>query len=101
MLAAKSMGIASLSDANLALVESSHLEDVARRRAIHVNGESDRVFRERSKALRSNQDSRRDLLADTDRIFQRRTNSGVNAQPSSHFRNSDRKSALQGFVTMI
>jgi galactokinase len=54
MLAAKSMGIASLRDASLALVESAHLEDLTRRRALHVIGESDRVLRG-VQALRSNQ----------------------------------------------
>jgi galactokinase len=54
MLAAQSMGIASLRDASLALVESSPLEDVTRRRALHVIGENDRVLRG-VQALRANQ----------------------------------------------
>jgi galactokinase len=54
MLAAQSMGVRSLRDANLALLESSYLEDVTRRRALHVIGESDRVLRG-VQALRSNQ----------------------------------------------
>jgi galactokinase len=54
MLAAQLMGVASLRDANLALVESSHLEDVTRRRALHVIGESERVLRG-VQALRANQ----------------------------------------------
>ena len=54
MLAAKSMGVASLRDATLAQVESSDLEDVTRRRALHVIGENDRVLRG-VQALRSNQ----------------------------------------------
>ena len=39
------MGVASLREASLAPVENSHLEDVSRRRALHVIGESDRVLR--------------------------------------------------------
>jgi len=54
MLAAKLMGLASLRDANLALLESSSLEDVIRRRALHVIGESERVLRG-VQALRANQ----------------------------------------------
>src|SRR3984957_7712015 len=54
MLAAESMGIASLRDASLALVESSPLEDVTRRRALHVIGENDRVLRG-VQALQANQ----------------------------------------------
>ena len=54
LLAAKLMGVASLREASLALVENSHLEDVTRRRALHVIGESDRVLRG-VQALRANQ----------------------------------------------
>jgi galactokinase len=54
MLAAKAMGIASLRDADLALLESFPLEDVIRRRALHVIGENDRVLRG-VQALLSNQ----------------------------------------------
>jgi len=45
MLAAKSMGIASLREANLALLEGSQLEDVIRRRALHIIGELKRCVR--------------------------------------------------------
>jgi galactokinase len=44
-VAAKSMGVASLRDANMALLESAHLEDVIFRRALHIIGENDRVLR--------------------------------------------------------
>src|ERR1700688_4108991 len=54
LLAAKLMGVASFREASLALVENSHLEDVTRRRALHVIGESDRVLRG-VQALRVNQ----------------------------------------------
>jgi galactokinase len=54
MLAAKSMGVASLRDANLALLEISPLDDVTRRRALHIIGENDRVLRG-VQALRSKQ----------------------------------------------
>jgi galactokinase len=54
LLAAKSMGVASLRDADLALLASSHLEDVVSRRALHIIGENGRVLRG-VQALRSNQ----------------------------------------------
>jgi galactokinase len=54
MLAAKVMGVASLRDANLALLESAPLDDLTRRRALHIIGENDRVLRG-LQALRSNQ----------------------------------------------
>jgi galactokinase len=44
-VAAKSMGVASLRDANMVLLESAHLEDVISRRALHIIGENDRVLR--------------------------------------------------------
>jgi galactokinase len=52
--AAQAMGVASLRDANLALLEGSHLEDVVYRRALHIIGENDRVLHG-VQALRSNQ----------------------------------------------
>jgi galactokinase len=54
MLAAKSMGIGSLREGNLALLENAHLEDVTRRRALHIIGENERVLRG-VEALRLNQ----------------------------------------------
>lgn len=53
MLAAKSIGVASLRDASLAQLESAHLEEVTRRRALHIVGENDRVL-QGVQALRSN-----------------------------------------------
>jgi galactokinase len=44
-VAAKLMGVASLRDANMVLLESSHLEEVIFRRALHIIGENDRVLR--------------------------------------------------------
>ena len=44
-VAAKSMGVASLRDANMVLLENAHLEDVIFRRALHIIGENDRVLR--------------------------------------------------------
>ena len=52
--AAKSMGVASLRDANMDMLESAHLEDVISRRALHIIGENDRVLRG-VQALRSRQ----------------------------------------------
>src|ERR1700722_18287508 len=54
MLAAKLMDVASLRDASLAQVESSLLEDITRRRALHIIGENDRVLRG-VQALKANQ----------------------------------------------
>src|ERR1700693_2413616 len=54
MLAAKLMGVASLRQATLSLLEGSDLEDVTRRRALHIIGENDRVLRG-VQALRSSQ----------------------------------------------
>jgi len=54
MLAAQLMDVASLRDASLAQVESSLLEDITRRRALHIIGENDRVLRG-VQALKANQ----------------------------------------------
>jgi galactokinase len=45
MLAAKLMGVKSLRDANAQLVQRATLDDVIRRRALHIIGENDRVLR--------------------------------------------------------
>jgi len=52
ILAAKSLGVASLRDVTPALVESADLNDVIRRRALHITEENERVV-EGVRALRS------------------------------------------------
>jgi galactokinase len=77
MLAAKSMGLRSLRDANLDLLEASHLPDVTRRRALHIIGENDRVLRG-VQALRSNQ-----LEAFGELMFASHSSSRVNFENST------------------
>jgi galactokinase len=77
MLAAKLLGVVSLREANLALVESSLLEDVTRRRALHVVGESDRVLRG-VQALRANQ-----LAAFGELMFASHLSSQINFENST------------------
>ena len=54
LLAAKAMAVASLRDANLTLLKNAPLDEVTRRRALHIIGENDRVLRG-VEALRSQQ----------------------------------------------
>jgi galactokinase len=54
MLAAKAMGVTSLREASLAQLEAAHLDDVTRRRALHIIGENERVLKG-VQALSSNQ----------------------------------------------
>jgi galactokinase len=77
MLAAKSMGVASLRDATLAQLESAHLDEATRRRALHVIGESDRVL-QGVRALRSSQ-----LQAFGELMFASHVSSKVNFENST------------------
>src|ERR1700730_862443 len=77
MLAAKSMGVASLRDANLALLEISPLDEVTRRRALHIIGENDRVL-QGVQALRSSQ-----LQAFGELMFASHVSSKVNFENST------------------
>jgi galactokinase len=77
MLAAKAMGLTSLRQASLESLETFHLEDVIRRRALHIIGESDRVLRG-VQALRSGQ-----LQAFGELMFASHESSRVNFQNST------------------
>ncbi|MBV8376571.1 MAG: galactokinase [Verrucomicrobia bacterium] len=79
MLAAKSLGIKSLRDATLAQLESVPLDEVTRRRAIHVVGESDRVL-QGVQALRSNR-----LQAFGDLMFASHVSSQINFENSTSY----------------
>ena len=79
MRAAKSMGVTSLREANLAQLEGAHLDDVTRRRATHIIGENERVLRG-VQALRSNQ-----LEAFGDLMFASHASSRVNFENSTSY----------------
>jgi galactokinase len=77
MRAAKAMGVRSLREANLAQLGSAQLDDVTRRRALHILGENERVL-EGVQALRSNQ-----LEAFGELMFASHASSRVNFENST------------------